>query len=153
MSKIQPKSGEHFAAVNLGTFEQLDQFVFESAQIRVEGKLFLKALLGLTSAEISVNKLSPGTSVPFYHKHRSNEEIYIFIKGNGEFQIDDVVFGVQEGSIVRVDPDGERCYRNNSAEDLYCIVIQAQAGTFAEQTIQDGIGVQKRVSWSGKTQI
>lgn len=152
---LQPKTGENFTVVDLGEFSSLERFSVElpKANIKVEGKLFLKELLHLTSAEISVNKLPPRQSVPFYHKHRLNEEIYIFIRGKGEFQVDDKVFPVSEGTIVRVNCDGERCWRNNSDEELHCIVIQARAGSYQGGTIEDGVGVEKRVSWVGKERI
>lgn len=155
MTQLTPKSGENFAVVDLGAFFGLDRFAFlaPEAKIEAEGKVFLKDVLNLTGAEISVNKLAPGKSIPFYHKHRQNEEIYIFIKGTGEFQVDDTVFPVSEGSVVRVDCNGERCWRNNSDEDLFCIVIQARSRSYEGGTISDGIGVEKRVSWVGKERI
>ena len=113
-----------------------------------------KQILNLSSAEISFNNLSPNTSIPFYHKHRLNEEIYIFIQGQGEFQVDNYVFSVEEGTVVRVDPEGERCMRNIlDTEDLCWIVIQSRKGSYTEHTIQDGFGVQKQVSWIGKQRI
>ena len=87
----------------------------------------------------------------FYHKHRLNEEIYIFLNGEGEFQIDGKVMPVREGTVIRVAQEGERCWRNISAtEDLLYIVIQARAGTYEGQAIEDGIGIQKKVSWVAK---
>lgn len=145
---LEPKTGENFAAVDLGNLENLDQFKFEAPKIQVDGKIFLKDLLQLTGAELSFNKLPIGKSVPFYHKHQQNEEIYIFIKGKGEFQIDGEIFPVQEGSIVRVDPAGERCWRNCGDTDLYCVVIQTRSGSYQGATIQDGVGVKKQVTWS-----
>ncbi len=150
------KTGENFAVVDLGSFSQLHQFNFEAPELpfKVEGKVFLKQLLELTSAEISFNKLQPGKSIPFYHKHQLNEEIYVFVQGQGEFQVDERVFPVCEGTVVRVDPQGERCFRNTSnTEELCCIVIQSRAGSYSDHTIQDGQGVQKKVSWVGKHQI
>ncbi|HEY9637723.1 MAG TPA: cupin domain-containing protein [Coleofasciculaceae cyanobacterium] len=154
-TSLEPRIGENFAVVDLGSFSDLDQFTFNLPQLnfKVEGKLFLKQLLNLTSAEISINKLAPRQSVPFYHKHGLNEEIYIFIQGNGEFQVDGSVFPVSEGTVVRVDCDGERCWRNNSDEDLYWLVIQARAGSYQGGTSEDGIGVEKRVSWVGKERV
>lgn len=152
---LNPTLQNTFAVVNLGSLLNLDQFSFEltEAQIQVEGKVFLKPVLNLTSAEISLNKLPAGQQVPFYHKHRLNEEIYIFIRGKGEFQVDGRVFPVNEGTVVRVDCEAERCWRNNSTEDLYYIVIQARAGSLEGETSEDGILVEKRVSWRGKQPI
>lgn len=157
MSEIMPiaKTGQNFAVVDLGAFSDLRQYQFENASIpfQVEGKVFLKQLLNLTSAEISINQLPPNRSIPFYHKHRLNEEIYIFIGGKGEFQVDDRIFPVQQGSAVKVACEGERCIRNLSTEALIYIVVQARANSCADHTIQDGVGVQKRVSWVKKEQI
>lgn len=152
---LEPRTGQHFGVVDLGSLSALDQFSFElpTVNVKVAGKLFLKQLLNLSSAEISINKLAPGKSLPFYHKHRLNEEIYLFIKGNGEFQVDDTVFPVSEGTVVRVDCNGQRCWRNTSEEDLYYIVIQARAGSYDGETSEDGVGVEKRVSWVGKERI
>lgn len=158
MAQVAPnvKTGKHFAVANLGLFSELRQFIFEAPEvpIKLEGKIFLNQILDLSSAEISFNNLPPNTSVPFYHKHRLNEEIYVFVRGKGEFQVDNRVFSVAEGTVVRVDPEGERCMRNISdTEDLCWIVIQSRAGSYPDHTIQDGFGVQKQVSWVGKEQI
>ena len=40
--------------------------------------------LGLTGAEISVNSMPAGASVPFVHAHKQNEEIYGILSGKGK---------------------------------------------------------------------
>lgn len=158
MAQVAPsvKTGNNFSATDLGLFSELRKFTFETpeAPMNWEGKVFIKQMLDLSSAEISFNTLPPNKSVPFYHKHRLNEEIYVFIRGTGEFQVDGCVFPVLEGTVVRVDPEGERCMRNISkTEDLCWVVIQSRVGSQPDHTIQDGFGVQKRVSWVGKQKI
>jgi len=153
---MNSKSGTSLTAVALGALSQLDQYTYQHPMLarENEGKICLNQLLSLTSSEISVNKLPPRTSMPFYHTHRLNEEIYIFVKSVGEFQIDGKVLPIQEGTVIRVGPDGERCWRNTSDMDsLYYIVIQARAGSYNGHAIEDGIGVQKKVSWVGKEQL
>jgi len=87
--------------------------------------------------------------MPFYHRHQQNEEIYLFIKGSGEFQVDSKTFAVGEGSVVRVDPAGERTWRNTGNEPLYYIVIQAKAQSYNHgTTIEDGEAVQRDVTWA-----
>jgi mannose-6-phosphate isomerase-like protein (cupin superfamily) len=149
----QSKHGPNFTAVDLGPLTQLDQYRFKHPALprEVDGKIFLNQLLGLTSCEISVNKLPARTSMPFYHTHRLNEEVYIFLKGVGEFQLDGKVLPIREGTVIRVAQEGERCWRNTSeTDDLYYIVVQARAGTYEGHAVADGIGVQKRVSWVGR---
>ncbi|NJK62639.1 MAG: cupin domain-containing protein [Synechococcaceae cyanobacterium SM2_3_1] len=156
-ASLVPKVGTHFACVDLGGLRDLSRFTYveDGAPFEIKGKIFLKQVLDLTSAEISFNTLPPRKSYPFYHKHQLNEEIYIFYQGQGEFQVDDCIFSVVEGSIVRVDPEGFRCLRNTSTEeDLGWIVLQARAQSYRDQhTIQDGIGLPQRVSWVGKERL
>jgi mannose-6-phosphate isomerase-like protein (cupin superfamily) len=153
------QSGPDFAVAHMGAFADLDQFTFtatvDDRPVTASGKLFLKDLLALTGAELSLNSLPPKQSLAFYHKHQQNEEIYIFLTGAGEFQVNDWVFPVQEGTVVRVDPQGERCLRNRSSSDRLCwIVVQVRAQSYAEgATIEDGIVVPKRVSWVGKRSL
>jgi mannose-6-phosphate isomerase-like protein (cupin superfamily) len=151
---VPTKQDTNFTTIEMGAFADLDQYQFirPNSNVPMEGKVFLKELLGLTSSEISLNKMPPGGGLPFYHTHKLNEEIYIFIKGRGEFQVDGKVFPVQEGSVVRIARGGERCWRNNSTEDLYCIVIQAREGRYDGSTTQDGVGVVKKVVWDGQPQ-
>jgi mannose-6-phosphate isomerase-like protein (cupin superfamily) len=158
MARISPsaKTGENFAVVNLGRWSELREFIYDApdASMKLEGKVFLKEMLGLSCAEISFNNLPPKTAVPFYHKHRSNEEIYIVIQGVGEFQVDDCLFPLEEGAVVRVSPEGVRCLRNTSeAEDLCWIVVQSRAGSYVGHTVQDGEGLPDRVRWVGKRRL
>lgn len=134
---------------NIGKLSQLNRFVFQlpSRAIEVEGKLFIKQILDLTSCEISFNKLPAKAAIPFYHKHKQNEEVYLFIQGKGEFQIDGKVFPIVEGTVVRVAPDGERTLRSISDEDLVYIVIQSRANSYEGHTILDGVAIDKKVSW------
>ncbi|MDY6782136.1 MAG: cupin domain-containing protein [Cyanobacteriota bacterium] len=150
------KTASNVAVTDIGQLSELRQYTFAAPgfPLEVEGKIFLNEILQLTSAEISMNALLSKKSIPFYHKHRLNEEIYIFIRGTGEFQVDDRVFPVGEGTVVRVDPPGERCLRNTSeSEELCWIVVQGRAGSQSDRAIADGIGIEKRVSWVGKERL
>ncbi|NVO00848.1 MAG: cupin domain-containing protein [Geobacteraceae bacterium] len=148
---VMTVKGENFSAVQVGAFDRLNDYKFthERLDFEIEGKLFLHQLLGLTSAEISLNKMPPKTSMPFYHTHRNNEEVYLFVGGTGEFEVDGQRIPVSEGTVVRVAPHGVRCWRNNSDQPLYYIVIQAPFGGFTgDGSINDGVGVEKRVEWN-----
>jgi len=149
------KRGENFTVAELGKLSHLDRFSFKlpSRKLEVEGKLFINQLVDLTSCEISFNKLQAKTGIPFYHQHKQNEEIYLFIQGRGEFQIDGKVFPLGEGTVVRVNPDGERTLRNISEADLIYIVIQARANSYEGHTIVDGVAVDKKVSWVNKESL
>ncbi len=151
--KIKSWEGSTFKAAALGLFKDLDEYSYTlpALSMTVNGKVFLNELLGLTGSEISFNKLPPKKSMPFYHKHHKHEEVYIFLSGKGQFQIDEKIFPVEQGTVVRVNPEGERTWRNVSdLEDLIFIVIQSPAGQIEATKTTDGVAVEKRVSWVNK---
>ena len=127
----------------VGRWSGLDQYTFQT----YPGKLFLKNAMRLTGMEVSLNKLPPGVEVPFLHKHRKHEELFIFVKGKGQFQVDGQTMDVSEGTVIRVAPEGVRTWRNNSSEDLYYVVVQANSQTPCEAEIADGIGIDGPVEW------
>lgn len=53
--------------------------------------------------------------------------MYIVVRGTGTFYVDGEELPVAEGSVVRVDPAGERAWQEGE-EDLYFICIQAEKG-------------------------
>ncbi|MCZ8523210.1 MULTISPECIES: cupin domain-containing protein [Paenibacillus] len=111
------------------------------------GKLFLKEGLGLTGMEVSLNRLPAGASVPFHHSHRENEELYVFLSGQGQFQIDGQIIEVSEGTSIRVAPAGVRTLRCHGGEDLHFIVVQARDGSLRQYTRTDGVLSDQPVTW------
>ena len=57
---------------------------FNKVSVSEEARTELHDKLSLTGAEISINHLSAGGSVPFVHWHKKNEEIYGILSGNGK---------------------------------------------------------------------
>ena len=150
MNPSTSEQGTNFSVAEIGA---IDAWKSYTAQIKglpgvdVPGKLFLNPILGLTGMEVSVNCLPAGAAVPFYHKHHLHEELYLFLKGRGQFQVDEKTIEIREGTVLRVSPDGERTWRNNAEEDLFYIVIQATAFSIATEGTGDGYSVQRQVDW------
>ena len=147
MSDQQSIKGTHFTAYQSGARKDWPAHTVELPGLTIPGKHFLKDILGLTSCEISINSMAPGSGMPIYHQHSNNEEIYIFIQGKGQIQIDGEVVNVQEGSIVRIAPKGERIWRNNSNEPLLYIIIQAQQNSLKQYGLNDATVPDKAASW------
>lgn len=135
--------GTNFSAVEAGTLSNL----LNMSKDPIPGKLFLKDKLGLTGMEVSLNQLPEGGAVPFYHTHRENEELYLFIGGRGQFQVDGQIFEVKEGTAIRVSPEGERTLRNTGIGDLYFIVIQAKEDSLRQWVATDGVILDRPVIW------
>lgn len=75
------------------------QFVV-TPDISIPGKVFLGKDLNATGVEISMQLVLAGESIGFLHAHKQNEEVFVVIKGSGEFQVDEEVFSVEEGDFI-----------------------------------------------------
>lgn len=102
-----------------------------------EGKQFVKDATGATSCEISFGSLPSGAAVPFFHSHKANEENYIILSGSGRFQVNEDVFEVAEGSVVRVSTGCDRNLKCTSAKPMTYICIQAKEGSLGGYTMTD----------------
>lgn len=149
MKKTQQiAEGTHFSALSTGSFSQLNDYVLPVAPgMEIQGKVFMGQTLQTTGAEISFQSFAPGKETGFLHTHQTHEELYIFVSGKGEFQVDGQVFPVGEGSVVRVAPEGKRSVRNNGTEPLIMICVQYKAQTFTAQDAADGQLLQEPVKW------
>lgn len=142
------RNGTHFTAYESGARSEWPDHSLEIPGLgEIRGKHFLKDKVGLTGCEISINSLPPGVSMPFHHTHQQNEEVYVFIQGKGQMQVDGDIIDVQEGSIVRISPNGLRTWRNNSDEPLLYIVAQMRENSLNQYGIGDGVVPDQAVTW------
>ena len=101
------------------------------------GKAFLHDALNLTSAEISVSVMPAGAKSPFNHIHKQNEEIYIFLSGNGKFMVDDEIFDIKPGTAVRVATGAKRAMENTGTTEMQYICIQAKENSLTQFAFAD----------------
>ena len=138
----------NFKAINLGRMGDLNEYVLElGPEVKITGKVFGGAALGATGGEFSMQVFLPGTETGFLHTHKKHEELYFFFGGKGEFQVDGHVFPVEEGSVVRVAPDGKRSVRNNGTEALVMLCVQYRCNTFTGEDASDGVILNDPVKW------
>lgn len=103
------------------------------------GKAFVKDILGTTGMEISFGTLGEGEAVPFLHKHKQNEEVYIILRGEGIFSLDGNDYPVKAGDVIRIEPEVSRGNRNTGSEPFTYVCIQAKAGSLEQYTMTDGV--------------
>ena len=149
MKQIQKLSeAENYSAINLGKLSDLKDYTLElGPEIRIPGKVFGGQNLGATGGEFSFQVFAPGQETGFLHTHRNHEELYFFLSGKGEFQVDGKVFPVEEGSVVRVAPEGKRSVRNNGSEPLVMLCVQYRGNTFTSDDAVDGNILNEPVKW------
>lgn len=149
MKQIQKLAdAANFSAINLGKIADVKDYVLElGPEIKIPGKVFGGQALGATGAEFSIQVFAPGQETGFLHTHRNHEELYFFLAGKGEFQVDGKVFAVEEGSVVRVAPAGRRSVRNNGDQPLGMLCVQYRADMFTAEDAADGNILPDSVKW------
>ena len=80
----------NFTCFHAGPKEGWAEFRLEPPDVPLpaRGKLFLRSLLGSGGLEMSLNVVPPGKAIPFMHRHRENDEVYVIVGGRGQFLVD-----------------------------------------------------------------
>ena len=104
-----------------------------------EGRVELHNTLSLTGAEISVNRLPAGASVPFIHAHKHNEEIYAILAGSGNAVIDDETVALTAGDWLKIEPAAKRQFFASENEGIEYVCIQVRENSLEGFTADDAI--------------
>lgn len=149
MKEIQKMAeAANFTAIQLGKMAEIKDYVLElGPDVKIPGKVFGGAALKATGGEFSFQVFQPGTETGFLHTHKTHEELYFFLSGAGEFQVDGQVFPVDEGSVVRVAPAGKRSVRNNGTAPLVMLCVQYRGDTLTAPAVADGNILNEPVKW------
>ena len=127
------KTGKNYAAVNVGKMNEIIEHMLPMGpDVTIKGKVFVGQAVGATGSELSFQTLVPGQDSGFLHTHKTHEELYFILKGEGQYQVDGEVFPVSEGSVIRVSPEGKRALKNTGSENLTMLCIQYKANSFTE---------------------
>src|SRR5262245_56228725 len=143
--------GMNFTCFHAGPKEGWTGYRLEPPEVPrpARGQLFLRNLLGSAGLEVSLNVVPPGKGMPFLHRHRENDEVYVVFGGRGQFLVDGECIDVAEGSVVRIRPPAARAWRNDSDAPLYFLCIQYRADSVIQGGTLDGQRVEGQPPWPG----
>ena len=144
------KSGKNYKVINIGKISDLMNYELPlGPDVTLHGKVFAGQAVGATGSDLSFQILVPGQDSGFLHTHKTHEELYIILKGEGQYQVDGEILPVSEGTIIRVAPDGKRALKNTGSENLtmLCIQYKANAFTEADSPMTDGNILQEPLNW------
>ncbi len=110
---------------------------FSKVTVGSDARTELHDKLGLTGAEVSVNNLPAGASVPFVHSHKQNEEIYVILAGKGKAVIDGETTELSAGDWVRIAPQGKRQFFAADDSPITYACIQVKANSLEAYTAED----------------
>lgn len=144
------QNGKNFSAVNVGKLSEIKDYVLQlSPEVAIPGKAFVGQDLGTTGCELSFQSLVPGQDSGFLHTHKTHEELYFILKGEGQYQVDGNIFPVSEGSIVRVSPAGKRALKNTGKDEMLMLCVQYKANSFtkSDDINEDGTILNDKLAW------
>ena len=129
----------NFTAADFGKLSEIKDYVLNLAPgVQIPGKVFGGHTVGATGGEFSFQSYAPGQE-GLLHTHKTHEELYFFLSGNGEYEVDGETFPIGEGSVVRVAPAGRRTLRNTGTEPLLMLCVQYRGDTFTAEDASDGV--------------
>ena len=112
---------------------------YAKTNIGNEGRVELHEKLSLTGAEISINQLPAGASVPFVHSHKNNEEIYGILSGKGTAVIDNETIELTAGDWLRISPAAKRQFFASQESDITYVCIQVKENSLGGFTADDAV--------------
>jgi uncharacterized cupin superfamily protein len=88
---------------------------------------FGRKALGAKHVGISYQRLQPNTRLPFAHKHKTQEEIYVVLSGSGRAKVEDEIVELQPWDALRVDSETTRGFESGP-DGLELLAIGAPVG-------------------------
>jgi mannose-6-phosphate isomerase-like protein (cupin superfamily) len=70
---------------------------------------FARSDLDAEQSGLSYQRLAPGVRMPFGHRHKQEEEVYVVVGGNGRIKLGDEIVDLEQWDAVRIAPGTMRC--------------------------------------------
>jgi mannose-6-phosphate isomerase-like protein (cupin superfamily) len=85
--------------------------------------------LGLEQVGFTWRRMPPltGGKGSYGHRHRTQEEVYFVASGTLQFKLEEEVFDVNEGTVVRVSPEVARSVWNAGPDDAVLIIVSRRS--------------------------
>lgn len=112
---------------------------FSKVNVGQDARTELHDKLSLTGAEISINNLPAGASVPFVHSHKNNEEIYVVFSGKGKAVVDGEDIELVAGDWIRISPAAKRQFFAAADQAISFACIQVKENSLDGYTKDDAV--------------
>jgi mannose-6-phosphate isomerase-like protein (cupin superfamily) len=93
--------------------------------------------LGLENSGVTYLRIAPGFRVPFGHKHKQQEEVYVLVNGSARIRIDDEVRDLKQWDAVRLHRDAVRAIEGGDEGAEFIAVGAPNTGPGDADLIQD----------------
>src|SRR5262249_8190265 len=103
----------------------------------LEFRMATKAL-ELERSGLTYQRVPPGYRFPYGHTHKTQEEVYVVVRGSGRMKVDEEIVELKEWDAVRVPPGTWRGYEAGP-DGLEILVIGAPSLGEAQREDVDGL--------------
>ena len=95
---------------------------------------FARNAVGSRELGVSWFTYEPGARMPFGHRHREQEEVYVVVGGSGRVKLDGEIVDVAERDVLRVSPGVMRAFEAGpDGLDVLCVGGSRPDGGDAER--------------------
>jgi mannose-6-phosphate isomerase-like protein (cupin superfamily) len=92
--------------------------------------------LGLEHSGLSYLRIAPGFRLPFGHKHKNQEEVYVLVSGSARMKIEDEVKELKQWDAVRVHKDTMRTFEGGDEGAEFLVVGAPNTGPGDAEMVQ-----------------
>ena len=100
----------------------MDTYNIEGKIVKEDDRYTVKDNTFLNNLVVSSTLLHPKKSTSG-HKHKGQEEVYMFMKGSGRMELDDKEFDVKEGDLILIEDGVFHRVHNTGTVDLYMVCV------------------------------
>ena len=100
----------------------MDTYNIEGKIVKEDDRYIVKDNTSLNNLVVSSTLLHPSKSTSG-HKHKGQEEVYMFMKGSGRMELDDKEFDVKEGDLILIEDGVFHRVHNTGKVDLYMVCV------------------------------
>ena len=93
--------------------------------------------LEMENAGISYQRIAPNFRVPFGHKHKNQEEVYVVLSGSLRMKVEDEVHDLKRGDAVRVHKDTMRGFEGGPEGAELLAIGAPNTGPGDAEMVQD----------------
>jgi quercetin dioxygenase-like cupin family protein len=93
--------------------------------------------LGMENAGLSYIRIAPGFRIPFGHKHKNQEEVYVLVNGSARVKLEDEVREMKQWDAVRVPKDTARGFEAGDEGAEFIIVGAPSTGPGDAEMMQN----------------
>ena len=96
-----------------------------------------RVALGLENSGVSYQRIAPDFRIPFGHKHKNQEEIYVLVTGSARIKLEDEVVDLRPFDAVRVPKDTMRGFEAGPEGAEFIAIGAPNTGPGDADVVQD----------------